>query len=87
MGEQHRLPLHLTKITDAFRTYRVPISEVSSYGWVKNHDVFLSQSPNGAEMLITDPATGKTHSPRPGEIFKNPTLAKVSLLELCQTSD
>ncbi|ORY83489.1 lincomycin-condensing protein lmbA [Leucosporidium creatinivorum] len=54
----------------------IPISEVSSYSWVKNHDVFLKQSPNGAEMLITDPATGKTHSPRPGEIFKNPTLAK-----------
>lgn len=27
-------------------------------------------------MLITDPETGKTHSPRPGEIFKNPNLAR-----------
>ncbi|GAA6060015.1 hypothetical protein JCM10212_001173 [Sporobolomyces blumeae] len=54
----------------------VPISEISSYSWVKGHDIFLKQSPNFAEMLITDPETGKTHSPRPGEIFKNPTLAK-----------
>ncbi|GAA5950672.1 hypothetical protein JCM3765_000573 [Sporobolomyces pararoseus] len=53
-----------------------PISEVSSYSWVKNHDVFLRQSPNYAEMLITDPETGKTHSPRPGELYKNPTLAQ-----------
>ncbi|GAA5856850.1 hypothetical protein JCM8547_008872 [Rhodosporidiobolus lusitaniae] len=55
----------------------VPISEVSSYGWVQNHDVFLQQSPNGAEMLITDDETGKTHAPRAGEIFKNPNLASV----------
>jgi len=27
-------------------------------------------------MLITDPKTGKTHAPRPGEIFKNPNLAR-----------
>ncbi|GAA5857901.1 hypothetical protein JCM1840_000958 [Sporobolomyces johnsonii] len=54
----------------------VPISEVSSYSWVKNHDVFLKQSPNFAEMLITDPESGKTHAPRPGEIFKNPCLAQ-----------
>ncbi|GAA5824946.1 hypothetical protein JCM3770_006715 [Rhodotorula araucariae] len=54
----------------------VPIHEVSSYSWVKNHDVFLKQSPNYAEMLITDPKTGKTHAPRPGEIFKNPNLAR-----------
>jgi gamma-glutamyltranspeptidase/glutathione hydrolase len=27
-------------------------------------------------MLITDPETGKTHSPRPGELYKNPTLAQ-----------
>ncbi|BGP16256.1 hypothetical protein JCM10213_007699 [Rhodosporidiobolus nylandii] len=54
----------------------VPISEVSSYSWVKNHDVFLKQSPNYREMLIADPQSGKTHAPRPGEIFKNPTLAQ-----------
>ncbi|GAA5920510.1 hypothetical protein JCM1841_003453 [Sporobolomyces salmonicolor] len=54
----------------------VPISEVSSHSWVKNHDVFLKQSPNFAEMLITDPESGKTHAPRPGEIYKNPCLAR-----------
>ncbi|GAA5840106.1 hypothetical protein JCM9279_002279 [Rhodotorula babjevae] len=54
----------------------VPIHEISSYSWVKNHDVFLKQSPNFAEMLITDPETGKTHAPRPGEIYKNPNLAR-----------
>ncbi|BGO91449.1 hypothetical protein NBRC10512_003109 [Rhodotorula toruloides] len=54
----------------------IPISECSSHSWVKNYEVFLKQSPNSAEMLITDPETGKTHSPRPGEIFKNPNLAR-----------
>lgn len=54
----------------------MPIHEISSYSWVKNHDVFLKQSPNFAEMLITDPETGKTHAPRPGEIYKNPNLAR-----------
>ncbi|GAA6010735.1 hypothetical protein JCM10207_005817 [Rhodosporidiobolus poonsookiae] len=54
----------------------VPISEVSSYSWVKNHDLFLKQSDNYREMLIVDPETGKTHAPRPGEIFKNPNLAR-----------
>ncbi|GAA6019910.1 hypothetical protein JCM10207_003333 [Rhodosporidiobolus poonsookiae] len=54
----------------------VPISEVSSYSWVKNHDIFLKQSDNYREMLIVDPETGKTHAPRPGEIFKNPNLAR-----------
>ncbi|KPV74759.1 uncharacterized protein RHOBADRAFT_36697 [Rhodotorula graminis WP1] len=54
----------------------VPIHEISSYSWVKNHDVFLKQSPNFAEMLITDPETGKTHAPRPGEIYKNSNLAR-----------
>ena len=27
-------------------------------------------------MLITDPKTGKTHAPRPGELYKNPCLAE-----------
>lgn len=57
-------------------TRRVPISEVSSYSWVKNYDTFLKQSPNFAEMLIKDPSTGKLHAPRPGEIYKNPYLAQ-----------
>lgn len=26
-------------------------------------------------MLVKDPVTGKTHAPRPGEVFKNPNLA------------
>ncbi|GAA5910423.1 hypothetical protein JCM8208_004473 [Rhodotorula glutinis] len=54
----------------------VPIHEISSYSWIKNHDLFVKQSPNYAEMLITDPETGKTHAPRPGEIYKNPNLAR-----------
>lgn len=54
----------------------VPISEISSYSWIKNFDTFLKQSPNHAEMLIKDPETGKLHAPRPGEIFKNPCLAQ-----------
>jgi hypothetical protein len=28
-------------------------------------------------MLIVDPETNETHSPRPGEIYKNPYLASV----------
>lgn len=55
----------------------VPISEVSSYNWVKNHKHFLAQSPNYREMLIVDPETNETHAPRPGEIYKNPYLASV----------
>ncbi|GAA5909709.1 hypothetical protein JCM6882_008470 [Rhodosporidiobolus microsporus] len=54
----------------------VPISEVSSHLWTDNHDVFLKQSDNYREMLIVD-SEGKTHAPRPGEIFKNPNLASV----------
>jgi gamma-glutamyltranspeptidase/glutathione hydrolase len=57
-------------------SYRVPISEVSSYSWIKNYDTFLKQSPNFAEMLIKDLSTGKLHAPRPGEIYKNPCLAQ-----------
>lgn len=53
----------------------VPISEISSFYWKKNYESLATQSPSGAEMLITDPETGKTHSPGPGEKFKNPTLA------------
>ncbi|GAA5985126.1 hypothetical protein JCM11641_006365 [Rhodosporidiobolus odoratus] len=54
----------------------VPISEVSSYSWVKNEEVFAKQSPNYRELLIVDPQTGEAHGPRPGEIFKNPYLAQ-----------
>lgn len=57
-------------------SHRVPISEVSSYSWNKNYDTFLKQSPNFAEILIKDPSTGKLHAPRPGEIYKNPYLAR-----------
>lgn len=55
---------------------RAPISEISSYMWTKAHDRLLSQSPSGHELLITDPVSGKTHSPAPGEVIKNPTLAE-----------
>ncbi|GAA6034008.1 hypothetical protein JCM8097_000647 [Rhodosporidiobolus ruineniae] len=54
----------------------VPISEVSSYSWVKNRDSFLKASPNYREMLIVDEKTGETHAPRPGEVYKNPFLAQ-----------
>lgn len=71
-----RTPLPLAReLTSPLLISSIPISEVSSYSWVKTHPIFLKQSPNYAEMLITDPATGETHAPRPGEIYKNPTLA------------
>ncbi|GJN90639.1 hypothetical protein Rhopal_003651-T1 [Rhodotorula paludigena] len=54
----------------------VPISEISSYGWIKAQHLFKRCSPNYRELLITDPETGDVHAPRPGEIFKNPTLAR-----------
>ncbi|KAM0750360.1 gamma-glutamyltranspeptidase [Meredithblackwellia eburnea MCA 4105] len=53
----------------------VPISEISSYYWDKGARWLRSQSENGDELLIKDPVTGKSHAPRPGEIFKNPNLA------------
>lgn len=53
----------------------VPISEHSSHQWRKAYPMFLSQSPNGAEMLITD-SDGNTHAPAAGEVFRNPNLAK-----------
>ncbi|KAK4704402.1 gamma-glutamyltranspeptidase / glutathione hydrolase, partial [Phenoliferia sp. Uapishka_3] len=52
-----------------------PISEVASYMWKKARNRLMTQSPSGHELLITDPATGETHAPSPGEVIKNPTLA------------
>ncbi|KAL8279882.1 hypothetical protein RQP46_007732 [Phenoliferia psychrophenolica] len=52
-----------------------PISEVASFMWKKARGRLMTQSPSGHELLITDPTTGETHSPSPGEVIKNPTLA------------
>lgn len=53
----------------------VPISEIASYYWNRGYKWFATQSDNGDEMLVKDPVTGKTHAPKAGEVFKNPTLA------------
>ncbi len=48
-----------------------PVSQITSYFWDRAIDRQLSIAPNGFEMTIDGKA------PKPGEIFKNPGLAKV----------
>ncbi|KAF4261359.1 hypothetical protein KXW98_000260 [Aspergillus fumigatus] len=53
------------------------VSELSSYFWRESEDLLRNASPNFREMLKLDPkARDGVRSPRPGEIMKNPTLAK-----------
>ncbi|KAJ5133046.1 Gamma-glutamyltranspeptidase [Penicillium atrosanguineum] len=54
-----------------------PVSEISSHGWHAAEIDIRNASPNFREMLKKDPsAKDGVRSPRPGEIMKNPTLAK-----------
>ncbi|KAJ5390953.1 uncharacterized protein N7496_002021 [Penicillium cataractarum] len=54
-----------------------PVSELSSNGWQKSEDNIRIASPNFREMLKKDPsAKDGVRAPLPGEIMKNPTLAK-----------
>ncbi|KAB2570349.1 putative gamma-glutamyltransferase YwrD [Lasiodiplodia theobromae] len=53
-----------------------PVSELSSSFWHNGEQIIRDASPNFAEMLKKDPqAKDGCRAPRPGEIFKNPTLA------------
>ncbi|KAJ6123138.1 hypothetical protein N7512_005603 [Penicillium capsulatum] len=54
-----------------------PVSELSSHGWQESEQDIRSASPNFREMLKNDAsAKDGVRSPLPGEIMKNPTLAK-----------
>ncbi|KAI1150717.1 gamma-glutamyltranspeptidase [Nemania diffusa] len=54
-----------------------PVSEGVAYWWDRSEPSIRRASPNGSEMLKTDPsAIGGARSPRAGEIMKNPTLAR-----------
>lgn len=54
-----------------------PVSEVASYAWRQSEAQIRGASPNFAEMLKKNPeGEGGVAAPKPGEIMKNPTLAK-----------
>ncbi|RSL79772.1 hypothetical protein CEP51_007087 [Fusarium floridanum] len=54
-----------------------PVSEIASHSWRSQEQLLRDSSPNYAEMLKKDPkAENGVRAPGPGEIFKNPTLAK-----------
>ncbi|KAJ9201451.1 hypothetical protein DTO027B5_2328 [Paecilomyces variotii] len=54
-----------------------PVSELASYFWSESEHLIRDASPNFREMLKADPkAKDGVRYPRPGEIMKNPTLAK-----------
>ena len=69
------LPL-LDASSDPKSRHSVPISEISSYYWNRGEKWFAGASDNGHELLVSDPVSGKSHAPQPGEVFKNPTLAR-----------
>ncbi|KAF2092104.1 gamma-glutamyltranspeptidase [Saccharata proteae CBS 121410] len=53
-----------------------PVSELSSTFWHVSEDNIRKASPNFAEMLKKDPsAKDGCRAPKPGEVFRNPTLA------------
>ncbi|KAJ5525976.1 hypothetical protein N7494_012626 [Penicillium frequentans] len=53
------------------------VSELSSHGWQEAEKDIRAASPNFREMLKKDPAAKDgVRAPLPGEIMKNPTLAK-----------
>ncbi|KAK7527354.1 nucleophile aminohydrolase [Phyllosticta citriasiana] len=53
-----------------------PVSELSSTFWHNSEHTIRKASPNFVEMLKKDPsAPDGCRAPKPGEIFKNPTLA------------
>ncbi|KAF4506505.1 hypothetical protein G6O67_006584 [Ophiocordyceps sinensis] len=54
-----------------------PVSEVIGEYWTASESMLRKASPNFAEMLKRDPAARDgVCAPRPGEVMKNPTLAK-----------
>ncbi|KJZ75159.1 hypothetical protein HIM_05353 [Hirsutella minnesotensis 3608] len=54
-----------------------PVSEVTGTTWTAAEGAIRAASPNYAEMLKKDPAAKDgCRSPRPGEVMKNPTLAR-----------
>ncbi|KAL1998961.1 hypothetical protein VTN02DRAFT_5275 [Thermoascus thermophilus] len=54
-----------------------PVSELSSHFWKESEQQIRNASPNFREMLKDDPnAKDGVRYPRPGEIMKNPTLAR-----------
>ncbi|KAL7796106.1 gamma-glutamyltranspeptidase [Trichoderma ceciliae] len=54
-----------------------PVSEVTGYYWSSAEHLIRKASPNYAEMLKVDPGQPDgVRGPRPGEIMKNPTLAR-----------
>ncbi|KAK3944116.1 putative gamma-glutamyltransferase YwrD [Diplogelasinospora grovesii] len=54
-----------------------PVSEITAYLWNLSEDAIRKASPNGAEMLKTDPAAPEgVRAPRAGEIVKLPNLAQ-----------
>ncbi|KAA8649828.1 hypothetical protein EYZ11_004153 [Aspergillus tanneri] len=54
-----------------------PVSELSSHFWHEGEDLLRKASPNAHEMLKPDPtAANGFRSPLPGEIMKNPPLAR-----------
>ncbi|KAL4808430.1 nucleophile aminohydrolase [Aspergillus unguis] len=54
-----------------------PVSELASYFWHESEGLLRNASPNAHEMLKADPkAKDGVRSPLPGEILKNPAMAK-----------
>ncbi|RTE84597.1 hypothetical protein BHE90_000903 [Fusarium euwallaceae] len=54
-----------------------PVSEIASHSWRSQEKLLRDSSSNYAEMLKKDPkAENGVRAPGPGEVFKNPTLAK-----------
>lgn len=54
-----------------------PVSEIASHNWNASEGDIRSASPNFREMLKNDPsAKDGVRAPLPGDIMKNPTLAK-----------
>lgn len=53
-----------------------PVSEISSQLWDNGTELLNNASPNYAELLILDHVNLNFRAPRPGEVFRNPHLAK-----------
>ncbi|KAG9497222.1 hypothetical protein J7337_012015 [Fusarium musae] len=55
----------------------IPLTEIASHSWQAQEKLLRDASPNFAEMLKKDAsAPDGVRAPRPGEVFKNPTLAQ-----------
>ncbi|KAM0322749.1 hypothetical protein ACHAQA_009340 [Verticillium albo-atrum] len=54
-----------------------PVSDITGYYWTTAESILRDASPNFGEMLKKDPqAKDGVRAPRPGEIMKNPNLAR-----------